>query len=75
MGKIPRYRGAYINTGHNCWGIAWAPACGKALSELVLDGESRSVELKSFDPTRFTASSGRGGRGRKKGSLNVGEQW
>ena len=75
MGKIPGYRGAYINAGHNCWGIAWAPACGKALSELVLDGESRSVDLRPFDPTRFTASSGRGGRGRKKGSLNVGEQW
>jgi len=26
MGKIPGYKGAYINAGHNFWGIAWAPA-------------------------------------------------
>lgn len=75
MGAVPGYHGAYINAGHNCWGIAWAPACGKAMSELVLDGQSRSVDLRPFDPTRFTPAQGRGGRGRKKGSLSVGEQW
>ncbi|KAL3771606.1 hypothetical protein ACHAW5_006633 [Stephanodiscus triporus] len=74
MGKINGWSGAYINAGHNCWGIAWAPACGKAIAELVLEGYSRSVNLKPFDPARFT-SGGRGGRGRKKGTVNVGEQW
>jgi hypothetical protein len=58
------------------WGIAWAPACGLAMAELILDGESRSVDLRPFDPARYTPTSlGRGGRGRKKGSMNVGEQW
>ena len=75
MGSIPGYRGAYINAGHNCWGIAWAPACGKAIAELVVDGESRCLNLSPFDPARFTAVGKRGGRGRKKGELNVGEQW
>jgi hypothetical protein len=56
-------------------GIAWAPACGKAIAELVLDGESRSVDLTPFDPTRFTPAAQRGGRGRKKNGMNVGEQW
>jgi glycine/D-amino acid oxidase-like deaminating enzyme len=74
MGKISGWSGAYINAGHNCWGIAWAPACGKAIAELVLEGASRSVNLGPFDPARF-AFRGRGGRGRKKGSVNVGEQW
>jgi hypothetical protein len=74
MGKITGWSGAYINAGHNCWGIAWAPACGKAIAELVLEGASRSVNLKPFDPARF-ASRARGGRGRKKGTVNVGEQW
>jgi len=75
MGRVQGFSGAYVNAGHNCWGIAWAPACGKAIAELVLEGSCRSVNLKPFDPARFTVSKGRGGRGRKKGSVDVGEQW
>ena len=76
MGKVSGWSGAYINAGHNCWGIAWAPACGKAMSEIILEGTSRSVDLRPFDPARFASSGGgRGGRGRKKGTVNVGEQW
>lgn len=73
MGKIPGYEGAYINAGHNCWGIAWAPACGIAMSELILEGKSSSIDLKPFDPTRFTQRVT--GRGRKRRGENVGEQW
>lgn len=75
MGRIPGYEGAYINAGHNCWGIAWAPATGLAMSELVLTGKSTSVDLSPFDPARFTKPSRRGGRGRKQGNTSVGEQW
>lgn len=76
MGSIPGFEGAYINAGHNCWGIAWAPACGKAISELVLHGKSTSVDLSPFDPARFTpADTLRGGRGRKRRGTSVGEQW
>jgi glycine/D-amino acid oxidase-like deaminating enzyme len=75
MGRVPGWSGAYINAGHNCWGIAWAPACGKALAELVLEGSCSSMNLAPFDPARFTTLRDRGGRGRKKGSVNVGEQW
>jgi hypothetical protein len=56
-------------------GIAWAPACGKAMSELVLDGECKSVNLDPFDPARFTPDANRGGRGRKRRGTSVGEQW
>eukprot|EP00591_Stephanopyxis_turris_P011691 CAMPEP_0195508198 /NCGR_PEP_ID=MMETSP0794_2-20130614/1482_1 /TAXON_ID=515487 /ORGANISM="Stephanopyxis turris, Strain CCMP 815" /LENGTH=419 /DNA_ID=CAMNT_0040635105 /DNA_START=205 /DNA_END=1464 /DNA_ORIENTATION=- len=75
MGGIPGYEGAFINAGHNCWGIAWAPACGKAMAELVLDGQSTSIDLTPFDPSRFNPKRGRGGRGRKRGTASVGEQW
>jgi len=75
MGRIPGFEGAFINAGHNCWGIAWAPACGKAMAELVLEGDCTSINLKPFDPARFTPLSGRGGRGRKRGETDVGEQW
>ena len=78
MGKIPGYQGAYINAGHNCWGIAWAPACGKAMSELILDGQSTCIDLSPFDPTRFSTNlhnKDGGGRGRKRQGHSVGEQW
>ena len=74
MGQISEYNGAYINAGHNCWGIAWAPACGKAMSELVMDGESRCINLAPFSPMRFSKRSNVG-RGRKKKGTSVGEQW
>lgn len=74
MGKIPTYEGAYINAGHNCWGIAWAPSCGQAMAELILEGECSSVDLRPFDPSRFTKRVG-GGRGRKRRGESVGEQW
>lgn len=74
MGRIPGVRGAYVNAGHNCWGIAWAPACGKAMADLVLTGKSDDVDLSPFDPARFTKRA-KGGRGRKKGTTNMGEQW
>eukprot|EP00566_Odontella_aurita_P009949 CAMPEP_0113599280 /NCGR_PEP_ID=MMETSP0015_2-20120614/42054_1 /TAXON_ID=2838 /ORGANISM="Odontella" /LENGTH=424 /DNA_ID=CAMNT_0000507389 /DNA_START=183 /DNA_END=1457 /DNA_ORIENTATION=- /assembly_acc=CAM_ASM_000160 len=75
MGAVAGFEGAYINAGHNCWGIAWAPASGKAMSELVLEGESTSIDLRPFDPARFTPVNKRGGRGRKRRGTSVGEQW
>lgn len=45
------------------------------MAELVLDGESRCVDLTPFDPARFTPAAQRGSRGRKKKGTSVGEQW
>lgn len=73
MGSIPGYSGAFLNAGHNCWGIAWAPGCGRAMAELILEGRCTSLDLSPFDPARFSPTSSK--RGRKKGTMNVGEQW
>lgn len=54
-------------------GIAWAPACGLAMAELILDGECTSVDLSPFDPARFTPKATK--RGRKQQGVDVGEQW
>jgi glycine/D-amino acid oxidase-like deaminating enzyme len=77
MGKVGHIKGAYISAGHNCWGILWAPVSGKAMSELIIDGRSSVVDLRAFAPSRFAndANSARGGRGRKRGTEPVGEQW
>lgn len=73
MGAIPGFDGAYINAGHNCWGIAWAPACGLAMAELILHGRSTSLDLSPFDPSRFAPKAAQ--RGRKQKGVDVGEQW
>lgn len=46
------------------------------MTELILDGKCTVVDLTPFDPTRYTKPmKERGGRGRKKQGMNVGEQW
>jgi len=77
MGHIPNYTNAYINAGHNCWGIAWAPGAGKVMSELILDGKAQSINIDPFNPGRFSpnVAKKRGGRGRKQQGTNVGVQW
>ncbi|KAL2633097.1 hypothetical protein R1flu_004576 [Riccia fluitans] len=53
IGKLPNVEGAFVATGHSCWGILNAPATGAALAELIADGAATSVDLKAFDPARF----------------------
>ena len=52
MGEVPGVGGAYVATGHNCWGILLAPASGAAMAELVLDGVSSCVDLRPFAAER-----------------------
>ena len=55
IGAIRGLEGAYVATGHSVWGILNAPATGEALTELILDGAARNVDLSPFDPARFAA--------------------
>jgi glycine/D-amino acid oxidase-like deaminating enzyme len=52
IGRAPAADGAFVATGHNCWGMLNAPATGLAMSELLLDGEATSVDLTALDPAR-----------------------
>ena len=56
LGAIPDVQGAYVATGHNCWGMLNAPASGRAMAELLCDGASSSVDLAPFDPARLEAA-------------------
>ncbi|GAB5353321.1 hypothetical protein AAMO2058_000027000 [Amorphochlora amoebiformis] len=73
MGAIPGEPNAFVATGHNCWGILWGPVTGLAMSELILDGKSKCVNLKPFTPARFQVKKSR--RSRTKGKEAVGEDW
>jgi glycine/D-amino acid oxidase-like deaminating enzyme len=53
IGRLPGVEGAFIATGHSCWGILNAPATGLAMAELVVDGEASSVDVAPFDPARL----------------------
>lgn len=53
LGRIPDVSGAYVATGHNCWGILNAPASGVAMAELIVDGCSKTIDLSPFDPRRL----------------------
>jgi glycine/D-amino acid oxidase-like deaminating enzyme len=68
-----------VAVGSHRWnasrGIAWAPACGLAMAELLLYGRAKSIDLSPFRPARFTPSLAKFSRGRKQGTTNVGEQW
>ena len=55
LGAVPDIPGAYVATGHNCWGMLNAPASGRAMAELLCDGASSSVDLAPFDPARLEA--------------------
>jgi glycine/D-amino acid oxidase-like deaminating enzyme len=45
--------GEYLATGHSVWGMLNAPATGEAMSELILDGAARHVDLMPFAPRRL----------------------
>lgn len=73
MGAVEGVEGAYLSFGHNCWGILWAPISGKAMAELIVTGGCSEIDLSPFKPSRFIRAMGK--RGRKKGLMEVGEQW
>ena len=53
IGPVPGLPGAYVATGHSVWGILNAPATGEVITELIVDGHARTVNLTRFDPGRF----------------------
>ena len=57
LGQIPGVSGAFVATGHNCWGILNAPASGLAMTELIVDGYAKTVDLSPFDPRRLMSHS------------------
>ena len=50
VGELRPGSGAFVATGHSCWGILQAPSTGSALAELIATGESRNVDLSEYRP-------------------------
>eukprot|EP00171_Calliarthron_tuberculosum_P021176 IDg21176t1 len=53
IGRVPQTSNVFVATGHGCWGILLSPATGAALAELIVKGESNTIDLRPFCPSRF----------------------
>jgi len=53
LGEIPEIGGLYVCAGFSGMGFKISPAIGLVMSELVLDGEGRTVDISAFRPNRF----------------------
>jgi sarcosine oxidase, subunit beta len=53
LGEIPGLSGLYVCAGFSGMGFKISPAIGIVMSELLLDGHAKSVDITSFRPSRF----------------------
>jgi sarcosine oxidase, subunit beta len=53
LGEIRGLKGLYLCAGFSGMGFKISPAIGIVMSELLLDGQSKSVDITSFRPSRF----------------------
>lgn len=53
LGEMPEVSGLYICAGFSGMGFKISPAIGLVMSELLLDGHGKTVDINSFSPTRF----------------------
>ncbi len=51
LGPAPGVEGAFVATGHSCWGILNAPASGAALAARIAGAEP-ALDLSPYDPAR-----------------------
>lgn len=53
MGEIPGVQGLFVCAGFSGMGFKISPAVGLVMSELVLDGSGKTVDISAFRPSRF----------------------
>ena len=53
LGQVPHIAGLYVCAGFSGMGFKISPAIGLVMSELVLDGSSKTVDINAFRPNRF----------------------
>lgn len=56
IGPVDEAAGVYLATGHASWGILNAPATGRMIAEMILDGDSLSVDATPFAVSRLPAA-------------------
>ena len=56
LGPVPEHPRFLLANGFSGHGMQHAPAVGKALSELIADGRSHTLDIEPFSITRFEAA-------------------
>ncbi len=54
LGEVPGIGGLYLCAGFSGMGFKISPAIGLVMSELLLDGSAKAVDIGAFRPSRFT---------------------
>ena len=54
LGEIPEAPGLYVCAGFSGMGFKISPAIGLVMSELLLDGQGKTVDIAAFRPSRFS---------------------
>ena len=54
LGEYPKQSGFYVATGFSGHGLMMAPATGQAMADLLTTGTSNMLDIRAFDPERFT---------------------
>ena len=58
LGEVPGTAGLYVVAGFSGMGFKISPATGLVVSELLLDGRAKTVDISSFAPDRFARGGG-----------------
>jgi sarcosine oxidase, subunit beta len=53
LGEVPGIAGLYVCAGFSGMGFKISPAVGLVMSELLLDGSGKTVDISAFRPSRF----------------------
>jgi sarcosine oxidase subunit beta len=53
VGPAPGVEGLHLATGNSGHGVMHAPAIGRLVAEMILDGEARSLDIRALRPSRF----------------------
>lgn len=56
IGPVDGAPGVYLAAGHASWGMLLAPATGRMVAEMIVDGASQSVDATPFLPSRLPAA-------------------
>jgi glycine/D-amino acid oxidase-like deaminating enzyme len=48
IGPVQGIDGVYVASGHSCWGITQGPGTGLVMSEILLQGQAHSADIKKL---------------------------
>ena len=55
IGLLPPFRNAYVVAGFSGHGFMHGPVAGKLLADLILDGQTSTLDISALDPARFAS--------------------